>query len=182
MNTESWIVLLLAIFSLSIGIGLAFPLTKNLQRTKGQSQKPIRYFLIFIGIYLAECIAFAMGMCTQILTIGLSFIWGLVFSLWLRKCATQNKITRLAILVAVYGSLPTASFGILITILKLIQGGNILSGAEGIAFGIPEFLPWPFNSILGFSVALLIGTLILKIVVTTVTVRYITQRFRIKAD
>ena len=183
---DYWIVLLLAVFNILAGAGLAFPLTKNLQQIKGQRQKPFRYFLVFIGIYFAECAAFAMGMCTQIFTVSLSFVWGLIFGLWLRipinRDSQPDRITRLAILVAVYGSLPTASFCILITIFKVIEGGNILSAAEGIAFGIPDFLPWPFNSILGFSAALLAGTLILKIVVTSVTVRYITRHSKIKAD
>ena len=176
------IALFLAVFNLSAGIGFAFPLAKNLQQINGNRQKSFRYFLIFTGIYFAECIAFAMGMCSQIFTVALSFVWGLVFGFWLRKFSLPNRITRLAILVAVYGSLPTASFCILITVLKIIEGGNILSASEGTAFGIPDFLPWPFNSILGFSAALLIGTLILKIVVTSVTVRYINRRSRIKVD
>jgi hypothetical protein len=183
---DYWIVLLLAVFNILAGAGLAFPLAKNLQQIRGERQKPLRYFLFFIGIYFAECVAFPMGMCTQIFTVALSFVWGLIFGQGLRVSinpdSIRDRITRLAILVAVYGSLPTASFCILITVLKIIEGGNILSASEGTAFGIPDFLPWPFNSILGFSAALLIGTLILKIVVTSVTVRYITRHSKIKAD
>jgi hypothetical protein len=179
---DYWVVLLLAVFNLSVGVGLAFPLTRNLQQIRGVRGKSFRYFLIFIGIYFAESVAFPMGMCTQIFTVFLSFVWGLVFGLWLRKYSQRNRIIRLAILVAVYGSLPTASFCILITILKVIEGGNILSAAEGVAFGVPDFLPWPFNSILGFSAALLAGTLILKILVTSVTASYVTRHSKIKAD
>jgi hypothetical protein len=182
---DYWITLVLAVFNLATGIGLAFPLAKNLQQIRGVRGKSFRYFLIFIGIYFAECVAFPMGMCTQIFTVALSFVWGLVFGLWLSPPSADSqagRITRLAIFVAVYGSLPTASFCILITILKVIEGGNILSAAEGTAFGIPGFLPWPFNSILGFCAALLAGTVILKIFVTSVTVNYITRHSKMKAD
>jgi len=176
------IAVFLTVFNLSAGIGFAFPLAKNLQQIKDDKQKFFRYFMIFTGIYFAECIAFAMGMCSQIFTVALSFIWGLIFGFSLRKCSLPNKTTRLTILIALYGSLPTASFGLLITGLKVIEGANILSASQGIAFGIPDFLPWPFNSILGFSAALLAGTLILKIVVSSLTVRYIIRHFKFKAD
>jgi hypothetical protein len=179
---DYWIALLMAVFNLAAGIGLAFPLARNLRQIRGVREKSFRYFLIFVGIYFAECVALPMGMCTQIFTVALSFVWGLVFGLWLKKYSQRDRIIRLAILVAVYGSLPTASFCILITILKAIEGGNILSAAEGTAFGIPDFLPWPFNSILGFSAALLAGTVILKIFVTYITASYVTRHSKIKAD
>jgi hypothetical protein len=179
---DYWIALLMAVFNLAAGIGLAFPLAGILRQIRGVREKSFRYFLIFIGIYFAECVAFPMGMCTQIFTVALSFVWGCVFGLWLRKHSQAGRIIRLAILVAVYGSLPTASFCVLITVLKAIEGGNILSAAEGTAFGIPDFLPWPFNSILGFCAALLAGTVILKIFVTYITASYITQHSKIKAD
>ena len=184
-TAEVWITLLLAVFNLFAGVGLAFPLMRKLRQIRGVDEKSLRYFLIFTGIYLAECIAFPIGMCTQIFTVALSFVWGLVFGLWLRipinRDSQPGKIIRLAILVAVYGSLPTASFCILITVLKIIEGGDILSAAEGAAFGIPDFLPWPFNSIFGFSAALLAGTIILKIFAAFVTVNYVTRHFKIKA-
>jgi hypothetical protein len=181
-NADYWIVLLLAVFNLSAGAGLTVPLTRILRQIRGTENKSFRYFLIFIGIYFAECVAFPMGMCTQIFTVFLSFVWGLIFGLWLRKNSQRDRIVRLVVLVAVYGSLPTASFCVLITALKVIGGGNILSASEGIAFGIPDFLPWPFNSILGFCAALLAGTVILKIFVTYITASYVTQHSKIKAD
>ena len=183
---EIWIALFLVVFNLSAGIGFAFPLAKNLQQIKDNRQKSFRNFLGFTGLYFAECVAFAMGMCSQIFTVALSFVWTLVLVFWLKAQLNTNslktKIIRLAILIAIYGSLPTASFCILITGMKVIQGANILSASEGIAFGIPDFLPWPFNSILGFSAALLAGTLILKIVVSSVTLRYIIRHSKFKAD
>ena len=176
------IVLLMAVFNLAAGIGLAFPLAGILRQIRGAENKSFRYFLIFIGIYFAECVAFPMGMCTQIFTVALSFVWGCVFGLWLKKYSQRDRIIRLAVLVAVYGSLPTASFCVLITILKVIEGGNILSASEGTAFGIPDFLPWPFNSILGFSAALLAGTVILKIFAAYITASYVIRHSKIKAD
>jgi hypothetical protein len=49
----------------------------------------------------------------------------------------------------------------------LVGGGHILSAQEGTSFGIPDFLPWPLNTILGFCSALLIGTLVFKMIITT---------------
>jgi hypothetical protein len=181
-TADFWMILLLAVFNLSVGVGLAFPLAGILRQIRGAENKPFRYFLIFTGIYFAECVALPIGMCTQFYTVALSFVWGLVFGLWLRKNLQRDRIIRLAILVAVYGSLPTASFCILITIFKIIEGRNILSASEGTAFGIPDFLPWPFNSIFGFFAALLAGTVILKIFVTYITASYITRHSKIKAD
>jgi hypothetical protein len=52
-------------------------------------------------------------------------------------------------------------------VAALVGGGHILSAQEGTSFGIPDFLPWPLNTIFGFFVALVIGTVVLKTVITT---------------
>jgi len=38
---------------------------------------------------------------------------------------------------------------------------------EAVRFGIPAFVPWPLNSILGFFGIIPVGTLILKVLITT---------------
>jgi hypothetical protein len=112
-----------------------------------------------------------MGMCTQIFTIGLAFVWGIIFGLWLRGRGPKREVLKQAFFVSIYGCLPTASFCILVPVAGLISGGPILSDEEGISFGIPDFFPWPMNTILGFFAALLIGTVVLKVLITTGEVR-----------
>ena len=48
----------------------------------------------------------------------------------------------------------------------LIGGGHILSSEEGTGFGMPD-LPWPLDTILGFCAALMLGTIVMKTVITT---------------
>lgn len=50
---------------------------------------------------------------------------------------------------------------------KLVSGGSIFSVEEGFRLGIPYFVPWPLNTILGFCTALVIGTVVFKTVITT---------------
>ncbi len=51
--------------------------------------------------------------------------------------------------------------------LALFAGRPILSAGEGASFGIPGFVPWPINTILGFYAFLAIGVAVLKTVITT---------------
>ena len=51
--------------------------------------------------------------------------------------------------------------------LALFAGRPILSAGEGASFGIPGFVPWPMNTILGFYAILAIGVAVLKTVITT---------------
>ena len=176
MSAEDWLILLLIVFNVSAGGGLALPLAGRLRQIRGKGDGFIRYSMIFAGIYFAECVAFPFGMCTQVFTVSLSFVWGLVFGLWLRKYSQAGSIKRLAIFIAVYGSLPTASLCILLPLVRAIAGGDILSASEGFSFGIPDFLPWPFNTILGFFAALLAGTLVLKIFAAYATVSYVISK------
>jgi hypothetical protein len=44
---------------------------------------------------------------------------------------------------------------------------TILSTEAGAELGVPDFVPWPLNTILGFCSALVIGTVVLKTVITT---------------
>ena len=51
--------------------------------------------------------------------------------------------------------------------LALFAGRPILSADEGASFGIPSFVPWPMNTILGFYAVLAIGVVVLKTVIIT---------------
>jgi len=52
-------------------------------------------------------------------------------------------------------------------VLALFAGRPILSAGEGASFGIPGFVPWPMNTILGFYAILAIGVAVLKTVIIT---------------
>jgi len=160
-------VIVLVVVNLAGGFGLSRPIARLLGRVTGKPDRFFRYFAMLVGIYLLECVAFPAGMATQVFSIGLAFVWGMVFGLWLRGRASSDKVLKASLFVALYTSLPTASFGILLLAAKLLSGSDVLSAAEGTAFGIPYFVPWPLTTILGFCSALVIGTVVFKTLITT---------------
>jgi hypothetical protein len=161
------LIILLVAVNLAAGFGFAVPIARLLAGISGRPGRFLRCLAVLIGIYFVECVAFSAGMCTQVLSIGLAFVWGIIFGLWLRSRTSARRALTASFLVSIYTSLPTASFCILIPVAALVGGGHILSAQEGTSFGIPDFLPWPLNTIFGFFVALVIGTVVLKTVITT---------------
>lgn len=157
----------LAITNLIAGFGCAVPLAKGLGQLTGTPNRFLRYFAMFVGIYFLECVAFTFGMCTQVFTIGLSFVWGAIFGLWLKGLAPKRNIIRQAALISLYVCLPTVSFALILSIFWVVGGNGLLNVKQAIQFGIPDFVPWPLNTMLGFCVALAAGTIILKVVLTT---------------
>lgn len=166
MGEKVLIVSLVAV-NLAAGFGFAVPIARLLGGISGQPGRFLRYLAVLIGMYFVECVAFSAGMCTQVFSVGLAFLWGMLFGLWLRSRTLPRKALTASFLVSIYTSLPTASFCIIIPVAGLVGGGHILSAREGTSFGIPDFLPWPLNTIFGFFAALLIGTLVFKTIITT---------------
>jgi hypothetical protein len=76
---------------------------------------------------------------------------------------------------ALYSGLPAASF-LSVPVLAALSGRHILSAEFGFQFGIPEFVPWPFNTILGFCGAVVLVTVVLKVVITTRIARRLMSR------
>lgn len=152
--------------NLAAGFGFAVPIAKQIRRLNNKPKRTFRYFLMLIGLYFVECVAFSAGMATQVFSIGLAFVWGVVFGLWLRRRASALKVLETSFFVSLYSSLPTASFGFL-ALLALFVGEPVLSAAEGANFGIPAFVPWPMNTILGFFGTIAIVTVVFKTVITT---------------
>lgn len=182
LSSENIFIIALVTFNLLGGLWGAITIAKLMSKAKGKCKRVFRYLVFLIGVYCAECVAFSMGMATQVLTIGLAFVWGIVFGLWLRKHTSTRMGVKTALLLALYSCLPTASFCVLIPVARLIGGGNILSVSGGTAFGIPDFLPWPTNTIIGFSAVLLIGTILLKTIITVSLVRLLIHRGQKSAD
>ena len=164
--------LVLIILNLIVGFGFAIPITLFLKKANTKPTKFFFQFIILISIYFAECIAMIIGMGIPVFSIVLAFVWGFVFSSWLRNRALNRQVLKSSFFLSVYSSLPAASF-IVVPILMWIGGRHILSAEEGARFGIPEFLhlPWPLNTILGFYGALVIGAVVLKTLITTGIIR-----------
>ena len=166
----------LALSNLAAGVGLAVPIARLLARVTSNPDRVVRYGASFAGCYFVECVPFPVGMATQVFTVGLAFVWGVLFGLWVRARASATDALRTAAALGLYTSLPTASFSIVLPAMWLMKAGDVLSSEQGIRFGIPEFLPWPVNTILGFCVVLFAGTVVLKTVITTGVVALLVHR------
>ena len=153
---------ILAVTNLIAGLGCAVPIAKGLGRLMGTTNRFLRYFAMFVGIYFLEGLAFTFGMCTQVFTIGLSFVWGAIFGLWLKGLVPKRNIIRQVLFISLYGCLPTVSFALILLIFWIVIGNGLLNVEQANNFGIPDFVPWPLNTMLGFCVALATGTIILK--------------------
>jgi hypothetical protein len=75
-------------------------------------------------------------------------------------------VLNTVLLLALYTTLPTVSFGLLLPVAWRIDGRSLLSVEAGAAFGIPDLIPWPLNTVVGFSVALVAGTVLFKTIIT----------------
>lgn len=157
--------------NLAAGFGCAIPIANSFRKVTGRKEKFFRYFAMFIGIYFVECVAFAAGMCTQVLTVAMGFVWGVSFGLWLRNITPVKEILKTAFSVSLYGCIPTCSFSVILVALWVISGNSLMNVEQADKFGIPQFVPWPFNTMLGFCAGLAIGTILLKTAITTGTVR-----------
>ncbi len=166
----------LAATNIVAGLGFAVAITVKLIRLTNKSHRFLRYYLLVVGIYFIECIAFMFGMCTQIFTVSLSFVWAALFGLWLRRIAPAEKIIKTCLFVALYGCVPTVSFAFLLLVIWVWQGNGLLNAEQAGQFGIPDFMPWPLNTMLGFCLALAAGTILLKILITTGTAKWLIRR------
>ncbi len=157
--------IILALVNLCLGFGFALILSRRLITFMPQPQRFLRLFIMCVGIYFLECVAIVAAMLLPIFSVSLAFVWGIIFGLWLRESAPAHKVLKTSFLISLYTSFPAASF-ILVPLFGLVSGWDVLDAAEAARFGIPEFLYWPFNTILGFYVSLSAGIFILKTVIT----------------
>ena len=152
--------------NLVAGFSFAVPLSRLFSRLDTEPPRAFRYFVIFIGIYFLECVAIVSMMLVPIISIGLAFVWGICFGLWLRARTSLHKALKTSFYLSLYSGLPVVSF-IVVPVLALFAGRPILSAGEVASFGIPGFVPWPMNTILGFYAILAIGVAVLKTVIIT---------------
>jgi hypothetical protein len=177
-SAEYLLIVALTVTNLAAGFGCAVPIANKLRKVTGRTEKFFRYFAMLVGIYFVECVAFPAGMCTQVLTVAMGCVWGVIFSLWLRNIAPAKEILKTVFFVSLYGCLPTCSFAVLLVTFWVISGNSLLNVEQAYNFGIPQFVPWPFNTLLGFCAGLVTGTILLKTVITTGTVSLLIRRGR----
>ena len=177
MKHADYIVVIgLIVTNLAAGVGLAIPLAGMLGKTAALPKKPLRYIALLIGVYFLECVAFTFGMCTQILTFGLAIVWGIILGLWWQGRTELQKAVKTAILFSLYGCVPTLSFVFLLLLIWAIANQGLLNVEQAEKFGIPQFVPWPFNTMLGFCAGLAAGTILIKTLITTGLVKRLIGR------
>lgn len=154
--------LTLIMVNLAAGFGCAIPMARLLSK----QTRVFRYFAMLIGVYFVECVAVVAGMGIPVFSVGLAFVWGIVFGVWLRSRTPKLTALKTSFLLSIYSSLPAASF-IIVPVMGLVSGHPVLSVEEGARFGIPGFLPWPLTTTLGFYATLVIGAVVFKTVITT---------------
>lgn len=164
-SAELILIIILGMSNLILGIGLGARLARELSESSDRPIRPRTVFLFLLGMYFLECIAFAAGMATQIFTIGLAFVWGILLGWWLHR-GSHVKSPAIALLVALYTCLPTITFAVIVPAAWTLAGNNPLTVEGGISFGIPEWIPWPVGSVAGFATALMLGTVLFKTVIT----------------
>ena len=156
---------ILVAVNLVAGAGLAFPLTRLVKGVHWRPARAVRCFAVLTGAYLFECVSLAMGMGIPVFSVGLAIVWGTVLGLWLRSHSTTREALKTALPLSLYSCLPAASL-ILVPALMWASGWHVLSVEDGARFGIPELLPWPLGTILGFYAALVFGAVAFKVTMT----------------
>ena len=121
--------------------------------------------LALTAIYLAECVAFSASMGTNILSLLLAVVWGL--ALWCKVRAERPQNARWLVLgFSVYTCLPALSFLSLLGLLAW-NGWSLLATEDGRRFGVPDSVPWPVCSLLGFFLTVSGSAVLLKTGITT---------------
>jgi hypothetical protein len=165
MNTDELaLIVSLGASNLALGIGMGVYLARKLSRLTNPPFPLRRSYILILGMYVLECLALPAGMATQVFTIGLAFFWGILLGRWLRR---QLPIPSLAYSteIALYTCLPTITFGVIVPIAWVLSGNSPFSAAAGISFGIPEWVPWPLTTVAGFATAVVLGTVLFKLVI-----------------
>jgi hypothetical protein len=85
---------------------------------------------------------------------------------WFQIRLPQQEAIKSSYYLASYVALPTASL-ILVPIMAWLGGWRTLNAEDGFNFGIPDVLPLPFSTIMGFYLVLVIGAVALKTIITT---------------
>lgn len=156
----------LTIVNVVFALGGGWLLASRFSRLPGIEAGRVRLFAGLLGVYLIEGVAFAASMATDALSIALAVVWGLVLGRRLpRSKIPAGARPRFVGAFALFTGLPALSFSSVPVVVGL-AGRPILDSEAGEMFGIPGFLPWPFDTILGFCVAVALFAVAAKLIVT----------------
>jgi hypothetical protein len=160
----SWTNAVLLIANAAMGLGIGLLMARAL-RGLSSGWSFARCLAVMFGVYLLECISIAAGRLIPVFSLALALIWGIVFGKWLLGRGTMREQMGFAGKLSAYTCVPWATF-LAIPCVFVLTGRSILDTGEAIKFGIPNFVPWPANTILGFFLCLVIVVSILKICIT----------------
>ena len=164
---ERTLIIALATLNLALGISGAMILSRLFCPRGARARPWVLAFVACLGVYFLECVAFPVGMATQVFVLSLGVVWGALLGWWSGYVERTDRLWMMAVAAGFYTSLPTLSFSILVPIACVQGGCGIISPQAGVQFGIPDFLPVPLQTILGFYLLLGLGTLLLKCGITT---------------
>lgn len=166
---------IIIILNAALALGCGWYLAKRLAGLHEQLNRPVRILFVLLGLYFLESFAFSASMASDVGSLILAVVWGGIIARSGRL--TMIKIRQhppMVLLVSLYSSLPAASI-LIVPILMTLGGWSVLSAEAGDRFGIPTFLPWPTNTILGFFVMVAAIGVIDKVLITTGMVRFLSK-------
>ena len=170
--------IIIAVVNAILAIGCGWPLATMLSRLRSQPRSRVPTLGVLFAIYLGEGAAFAAGMGTNIFGVCLAVVWGFVLAAWLPKSRIPvGEWRRTVRLLACYTTLPAASF-LAVPVMCALGGWAVLDPEAGARFGVPGFLPWPLNTILGLSVLVAGSGVVAKVALTTAIAGMLTRHSR----
>jgi hypothetical protein len=162
-RAESMVVIINVILGLAFGL----PLAKRLVRHGHIPWSTTGSYVALVSVYFIESVGFMAGMTTSIPGIVLAFVWGFLLRRWARRSETQiSAVLKSAVLLAVYTSLPAVPL-LSVPVFMRFAGWSVFSAEAGARFGVPEFIPSPWNTIFGFCALVALVAVLLKTIITS---------------
>lgn len=163
MEAAEWAIVAANVVLLGV---FAVPMAGALRRTLRPSGRLGWWVMAAMAVYLAEAAAFSASMATNIIPFALALVWGLWLRRRLKQAGTDRATSkRLAKRFALYTCLPAISLAVVFVFLPF-SDWNVFSVADGRRFGIPELVPWPMNTVLGFFAAVIGSAVVVKVFLT----------------
>jgi hypothetical protein len=167
-SADETVFIVLLVVNLAAGVGCAFPLARVLGTVIGGSTSLFRNMAGLMILYCIESVSMILGMGVPLFSVLLAFLWGALFWRRLRTRSSVRAILQTTFFLSLYTCIPAVSF-VTVPLVAWFDGKNIFGLEEAVLFGIPEFPPllWPVGTILGFYVALAVGAIVFKMIITT---------------
>jgi hypothetical protein len=156
--------MVLLLLNIIIGLGVAVPLARHLERSVPNTKGKRYFFVILVVAYIAESVALIVGMGIPVLNLFLAGMWGFLLNRRLAQRMPKRSILSNTLYLSMYSCLPILSF-LIVPLFMWLSGGSILEREAGVQFGIPEFMPSFLQTVLGFYLFIYIGAALAKIVI-----------------